>query len=331
MKRRIKKGISLIMALILVITAVMCSVLFSGCGKTIYPTGYFYSLAEAYRNGWVSRDDLMRIAYIQREEDGGLYTYEEMYEAIFGDQDEYGEDFVPAEKSSQALDAETEEKIKEAYAKELRTLPEYPDASTDDVSIYGYCGSYNGYVSVMMTDRYQNYDGGIGFNSIEGCPFPVIVALAAPLSDIATLLGDAGFGIFVWKEGPTEEFCTLQTAYTQGLLSDNDIKNISYYQRENYLTNWSQNYIPATKIPEVLSDETEMKIRQTIFEIEKERRPDATIDEITIYAEGYYGIYNDCVVLIGGGWLDSRENIVIGDVLFINTPYALQVWMENKG
>lgn len=118
----------------------------------------FYSLQDAYENQLISLEDLKNIAY--RYNGGTRYNEEIMA------------DFTPAEKV--ALSEETQSAIKWTRVRALRgrKRPDgtylQPDATVEHVRIYGYYGTYNGNVAVMIEDDYSSYDCAMWMIEVEG-------------------------------------------------------------------------------------------------------------------------------------------------------------------
>ena len=104
--------------------------------------GKFYTLQEAYDNGWLTQADLMSIAYYHN---GGRAHNEEIM----------SEDYAPAPKSPEVLSKWTESRIKRAAAKEYRGR-EYKikDAKARGFTITAYYGTYGDCVAIMMKDKY---------------------------------------------------------------------------------------------------------------------------------------------------------------------------------
>jgi hypothetical protein len=93
-------------------------------------TGTFYTLQEAYDEGFLTQQDLQSIAYYQN-----------------------GEFDNPT-----VLSAETEKAIKETRADILRDLPNpVKSAKAEDVSILKYYGKYECFAAIMITDAYTDY------------------------------------------------------------------------------------------------------------------------------------------------------------------------------
>ena len=107
----------------------------SGCGNY----GTFYSLTKAYEEGLITYEDLLSIAYYHN---GGIEGNEELM----------GEDYEPIAK--EPLDENTERKIRETRAYELRNSETYPDedATADGVKIRGYLGKYSNCYVVKCHD-----------------------------------------------------------------------------------------------------------------------------------------------------------------------------------
>jgi len=153
MKKLFSLGVILAMALSL----------FSACEPE--SKGAFYSLQQAYDNGWLTQEDLRSIAYYHH--DGLNYSLEDLYkadaitrEAIEKNmyyQNENGEtiEFVPSPKNPEILDAETEKQLKQTRANGLRE--EGRKIKAKDVSIIEYYGIYNSCVAAMLAEKGSEY------------------------------------------------------------------------------------------------------------------------------------------------------------------------------
>lgn len=133
-KTKIAVLVALILGIVMVFGIVCCNVVM----------GRFYTLQEAYENGWLTQADLMSIAYYHN---GGRAHNEEIMD----------EDYEPTPKSPEVLSKWTESKIKMAAAKEYRGK-EYniKDAKARGFTITEYCGTYGDCVAVMMKDNYSD-------------------------------------------------------------------------------------------------------------------------------------------------------------------------------
>jgi len=123
-------------------------------------------------------------------------------------------------------------------------------------------------------------------------------------------------------------FYSLQQAYDEGLLTQDDLKNIAYYhhgsmeydfeklcEEDLVLTegeieiirqyqNENAGFIPAPKIPEVLSAETEQAIKEaTAFSLRAQTYSNGTSMYPNAAAEGvkikkYHGTYHNCAAVV---------------------------------
>lgn len=136
MKRRVMLSGAAAVSLVFVLAGAGCS------PEQTYARseGGFYSLEEAYENGWLTQDDLKNIAYY----------YHDAQEVDVSD-----ETFAPSPKDPETLSAETEYKIKRTY---LNDVIGKEDGSFEHVFIYGYYGTYDGNVVIAISDDYHGYD-----------------------------------------------------------------------------------------------------------------------------------------------------------------------------
>ena len=116
----------------------------AGCGPKTY--GTFYTLQEAYDNGYLTREDLMSIAYYHHN--GREYNEKTM-----------PEDYAPIPKEPPELGEEISWKIREAAAKELQQAETgaVPEAEAEGMSVEKYYGTYNGSVAVIIGQSYYSY------------------------------------------------------------------------------------------------------------------------------------------------------------------------------
>ena len=163
------------------------------------------------------------------------------------------------------------------------------------------------------------------------------------------------------RDEPQGTFYSLQTAYEQGLLTQEDIKNIAYYRydgkewvyagvdvnEEAFYELQPTDYAPIPKTPEVLSKETEKAIKESraafyrtlTFPDGKKIYPKARARGFTVAQ--YYGTYNDCVAIrITENYSDKlfddpaeviREFYAIADVIFFSSGkgIGITVWKVN--
>ena len=117
--------------------------------------GEFYTLQQAYDEGWLTQEDLKDIAWYHN----GGNTFNEQI---------MGGDFQPRPKSPEALDKMTDRSIKQTYIKSFLSKE---NAGTGGVHIDGYYGSYNGCYPLMMSDNYSGTTGAIVMRTVGGVTF----------------------------------------------------------------------------------------------------------------------------------------------------------------
>ena len=143
---------------------------FSACDpKVEISKGAFYTLQEAYDNGWLTQEDIKDIAWYYYDgwscdfEDlwKNHYMTQEAVEKISHEQNENGElaEYTPSPKNPEVLDAETEKQIKQTRVNELRKSN--IRITRKDVSIIGYYGIYGNCSALMLTNRGMAYQDSI--------------------------------------------------------------------------------------------------------------------------------------------------------------------------
>ena len=268
----------------------------SGCETTDTPSGdlpeeetagSFYTLQEAYDNGWLTQEDLMNIAYYNN---GGRTDNEEIM----------SEDYQPAPQTPEVLSEKTELKIKSTAAKEYRE-DNIKDVVADGFTITRYYGTYGDCVAVMMTDNYTDH-----------WDWEVVDCVAG-----VKLHYNNSNQIKIWRE--TEKvlagsFYTLQEAYDNGWLTQEDLMSIAYYNNGGRTDNeeiMSEDYQPAPKTPEVLSESVAKSIKKAWAKrYNGDNTNQATdITEEMVNISEYYGTYKDCVAVIA-----DRSDVYYADV-----------------
>lgn len=128
-------------------------------------------------------------------------------------------------------------------------------------------------------------------------------------------------------------FYTLEEAYDQGLLTQDDLKSIAYYQNGE---SEDEDFEPMPKNPEELSEKTEKAIKETRAYDLRNRNPkpieEAKAKDITILK--YYGTYNDCVAVLlddmfGGYFPIEREVIIAGVSFYYIGSDNIMIWKEK--
>lgn len=155
---KVKKHISILLCAFGIVSL-------TGCNNDI---GEFYSLAEAYNNGYITRNDLLNIAYYYNNETNVN-----------------DETFVPKEISVNDLSKKTLKAIKNTYL--VTILKNDSKATLDGVHLNKYFGKYGDCVSLNMKDDYTCYDllPPIEEYVIDGVKFLNYI--------------DGPYGITVWK------------------------------------------------------------------------------------------------------------------------------------
>lgn len=128
LKKILSVGVALLMSLCL-----LCA-----CGGEPKALGTFYTLQEAYENGWLTQDDLMSIAYYYH---GGRDYNEDIMD----------EDYEPAAKMPETLGKTTDKAIRQTYWNDCFGESN-PNNITLDSIVIGkpYYGSYNGCIAVKV-------------------------------------------------------------------------------------------------------------------------------------------------------------------------------------
>lgn len=137
-KRRNNMTKTMRAAYLLLVLMLVCSsgIALVGCDDKL---GNFYSLQEAYDNGWLTQENLQSIAYY----------YYDRFESEHKDTD-----FKPVPK--QELTRQMERNICQTYLMMLKETCPY--AKLNNVSICYYYGTYGDCVIVHVTDDLMFYD-----------------------------------------------------------------------------------------------------------------------------------------------------------------------------
>ena len=128
----------------------------AGCGPKTY--GTFYTLQEAYDNGYLTRENLMSIAYYKN---GGRRYNESIMP----------EDYAPIPKDPEELSESTSLRIRSTAAADWNA--EYPDddATAEDFWIDYYYGTYGNCVAVMMRDNLSGTTGVVWIGIVADVSF----------------------------------------------------------------------------------------------------------------------------------------------------------------
>lgn len=132
----------------------------NGNGETQnFPSGSFYTLKEAYANGWLTREDLMEITY-RGSGEVLLLTVPESEIPKWGITEEYFQEIdYTSPYPDPVLDKNTEKAI--AYA-------EFGEIGSDGILFLTYCGEFNGCYVVRIVPRDSLGPGGGPYVSCAG-------------------------------------------------------------------------------------------------------------------------------------------------------------------
>ena len=125
-------------------------------------------------------------------------------------------------------------------------------------------------------------------------------------------------------------FYTLQEAYDNGWLNQEQLLSIAYYHQgtEGNEELMGENYTPIPKTPDMLSEELELEIKQKYYEQESCEERSISMDKVKSI---YYGVYNDCVcvklwldlIYLGNDGYDfTREQVTIS----VHNKYSLLIY-----
>jgi len=143
-------------------------------------------------------------------------------------------------------------------------------------------------------------------------------------------------------------FYSLQGAYEQGLLTQEDLRSISYYYSEHFAKNdhshtpdceyfgsakyEEDDYVPISKNPEALSAKTEKQIKQDLVAAYRAQGDKAKVSKIWI--THYFGTYNGCIAIMMDDAYSNRPDDSHGCVdicgVMFHSYYYLSIWKENK-
>ena len=109
---------------------------------TPYAEGTFYTMEEAYENGWLTQEDILSIAYYYNQ-------------GTDGNEELMGENYAPKPMVPETLDEERVNQIKRTYLNEVIAMPE---GTFEHVIIRAYYGTYHENIVIHITDDYHGYD-----------------------------------------------------------------------------------------------------------------------------------------------------------------------------
>lgn len=122
---------------------------------------------------------------------------------------------------------------------------------------------------------------------------------------------------------------TLNEAYDNGWISQDDLKNISYYWNNE---SSDSSFIPIPITPSELDPKMDKKIRKAYLQNFNRKFGEAKLNNIHIY--NYYGTYGDCPIIYVSDDINLydykfEKQVYIGGILFTNYCAALiSVWHD---
>ncbi len=125
----------LLAILLTIISVVGIACAFGGCGNEDEQTGVFYTVTEAYERGYLTREQVMSIAYYHN---GGTEHNEEIM----------GDDYKPFPPTKP--NAETEKAIKKTYYHSDNWKRYENDFKFEDINC-GYYGVFDNVIAVVIT------------------------------------------------------------------------------------------------------------------------------------------------------------------------------------
>ena len=112
--------------------------------------GTFYTLQEAYDNGWLTKADLMSIAYYHNG--GQIYNEEIM-----------SEDYEPAPKTPEILSKNVDLAIRQTLVNDLNKEYDSDSFVLNNIVICAYYGTYNGGAAIRIV---YSVDGETAVNDV---------------------------------------------------------------------------------------------------------------------------------------------------------------------
>lgn len=139
------------------------------------------------------------------------------------------------------------------------------------------------------------------------------------------------------------EFYTLQEAYENGILTQEDLISIAYYYHSNISPEtvngdlMGEGYQPIEKEPKVLSEKTERSIKKTMISDLKNQNFSQPLKLKNIVISGYYGTYKDYIAVNLAYSSDGVNTALdlalneyeVGGVKFSNRAYTVFFRNEN--
>ncbi len=130
------------------------------------------------------------------------------------------------------------------------------------------------------------------------------------------------------------KFYTLQEAFDQGFLTENDLKSIAYYNnggRENNEDKIEEDFVPQPLNPKTIPADIQKSIKSDYIYYNEKLDNKTKDSEVTI--KHYYGKYNDSyVVTLNGPFLYTADErtFAVNGYNFYYTQEEFKVWRNKK-
>ena len=262
--------------------------------------GRFYTLQEACDQGFITENDLKSIAYYNN---GGRKNNE----------DKIAEDFAPQPLNPETIPADIQKYVKSDYIYYNDKLENTEKDSS--VRIKNYYGSYN--------DAY-------------------VLTLCGPFSYAAVIkdFSVSGYKFYytqeefmVWRKQPMGKLYTLQEAFNQGFITENDLKSIAYYNnggRENNEDKIEEDFVPQPLNPKTIPADIQKSIKSDYIYYNEKLDNKTKDSEVKI--KYYYGKYNDSyIVILKGpfGYTADDKYFSVDGYTFYYTQSEYKVWRKK--
>ncbi len=261
--------------------------------------GRFYTLQEACDQGFITENDLKSIAYYNN---GGRKNNE----------DKIAEDFAPQPLNPETIPADIQKNIKSDYIYYNEKL----DNKTKDskVTIKHYYGKYNDSYVVTLNGPFL-YTADERTFAVNGYNFYYTQE-----------------EFMVWRKQPMGKLYTLQEAFNQGFITENDLKSIAYYNnggRKNNEDKIAEDFVPQPLNPETIPADIQKYVKSDYIYYNDKLENTEDISKVKI--NRYYGNYNGAYVLTLCGPFDYIaviNDFSVDGYNFYYTQEEFMVWRK---
>ena len=261
--------------------------------------GRFYTLQEACDQGFITENDLKSIAYYNN---GGRKNNEE----------KIAEDFAPQALNPETIPADIQKSIKSDYIYYGMDLNNTNDESK--ITIKRYYGKYNG-CYVMTIKGPNEYIAAMIKIQVDGYNFSYTQS-----------------EFVVWRKQPMGKLYTLQEAFNQGFITENDLKSIAYYNnggRKNNEDKIAEDFAPQPLNPETIPTDIQKYVKSDYVYYNEKLENTEDVSKVKI--NRYYGNYNGAYVLTLCGPFDYIaviNDFSVDGYNFYYTQEEFMVWRK---